>query len=107
MNVHEFLAQQIAQARQQFESQLGESSLCQVTKDGRITGGMKYAEGQLVALRNLEKRIRAGESIESALQAEQAFWQALYDQHTAQTWRAYAQGGLDACANCSSALTRP
>ncbi|PJF36815.1 MAG: hypothetical protein CUN49_03455 [Candidatus Thermofonsia Clade 1 bacterium] len=104
MKPQEYLAEQLAQARRAFQAQLGEAALCQVSKEGRITGGLKYAEGRLVALRNLEKRLQLGEAAEQAGHAERALWQTIYGQHTAQTWRAYAQGGLDACANFLKAL---
>lgn len=107
MTALEYLSAQIEQARRHFEAQLGEASVCAVTKEGRITGGIKYAEGRLIALRNLERRLRAGEPLEAAVAAEVAYWQALYEQRTAIAWRAYAQGGRDACAECLSALSPP
>ncbi|MFN7209476.1 MAG: hypothetical protein ACK4P1_03670 [Aggregatilineales bacterium] len=104
MTALEYLSVQIEQVRRRFEAQLGEASLCEVTKDGRVTDGLKYAEGRLVALCNLERRLRAEEAHEAALAAETAYWRALYERHAAMAWRAYAQGGWDACAECLNAL---
>ncbi|MFN4294502.1 MAG: hypothetical protein ACK4JD_10250 [Thermoflexales bacterium] len=87
--------------------QLGEGSACQLHKDGRVTGGLKYAEGQLIALNDLRRKLNAsGEMTDDAalrqvLDAEMARWRdGLESQRQrpkpAMPWLAYYQGGLDA-----------
>ncbi|BCX02176.1 MAG: hypothetical protein KatS3mg053_0114 [Candidatus Roseilinea sp.] len=87
-------------------SQLGEGSACQVHKEGRVTGGMKYAEGELIALNDLRRKLNADPAVDDAalraiVSVEIARWQnGLESQRRrpkpAMPWLAYYQGGIDA-----------
>lgn len=84
------------------------ATVCQIHKDGRVSGGAKFAEGQLVALRALRRRLLDGQPADAAWQAERATWQAaVARQQSAERpsipWLAYSQGGVDAL----DALLRP
>lgn len=103
----EKIAQAIAQAERSTMGLTGGQAVCQLHKDGRVTGGVKYYEGRLVALYSIRRSMagltdvewaRAGEAIEN----ERATWQELIDRHRraerpSPPWLAYGQGGLDAC----------
>lgn len=100
------LRQHMAEAEHAMSSQLGEGSACQVHKDGRVTGGMKYAEGKLIALNDLRRKLGAATEMDDVvlreiLDAELARWQrGLESQRRrpkpAMPWLAYYQGGIDA-----------
>ncbi len=88
-------------------AQVGEASICQLHKDGRVTGGLKYLEGRLVALSELTRSLKqsSGDDLLSALPALlDSFhdkWQRQLTQHqstrpSSMPWVAYCQGGLDA-----------
>jgi hypothetical protein len=96
----------IATVQASLARQMGDATACQLHKDGRVTGGLKYDEGRLVALSNLRRTLRRQEGatpagLDAALAAERAEWQELLARHQAAAkpslpWVAYAQGGLDA-----------
>lgn len=96
----------LAQVEQSFRSQAGGASFCQLQKDGRVTGGVKYDEGRLVALHWARRIIAAGgqdgiESCGEAIAAERKTWEAALDAVCAKepppmAWIAYRQGGVDA-----------
>ncbi|MCS6848539.1 MAG: hypothetical protein RMN52_12610 [Anaerolineae bacterium] len=97
----------MAETERTMSSQLGDGSACQVHKDGRVTGGMKYAEGKLVALNDLRRKLdAAGEITDDAalreiLDAETARWRSGLENQRhrpkpAMPWLAYYQGGIDA-----------
>jgi hypothetical protein len=109
INVTELLAwleQQIGRAEKEYAIHAGNQTACQLHKDGRITGGLKYDEGRLVAFTTLRRIVRksgdgaAGE-LRAPIEAEQARWQAAIHtyRHAPQPsipWIAYNQGGVDA-----------
>jgi len=109
INVTELLAwleQQIGRAEKEYAIHAGNQTACQLHKDGRITGGLKYDEGRLVAFTTLRRIVRksgdgaAGE-LRAPIEAEQARWQAALHtyRHAPQPsipWIAYNQGGVDA-----------
>ncbi len=110
----EAIEKEIAKVTQSFQAQTGGASLCQMQKDGRVTGGVKYDEGRLVAFitarRLLSDQIadqmnadRPGAAAIETIAAEQRTWlnrlaaqQAR--EHPAIAWIAYHQGGSDALA---------
>ena len=82
---------------------LGEATLCRLHRDGRVTGGAKYAEGRLVALADLQRRLRGTQQAEfdSLARAELQRWsEELARQGSLPVrslpWLAYRQGGCDA-----------
>jgi hypothetical protein len=89
-------------AEQRFAQATGGENVCNLAHNGRVTGGVKYDEGRLVALVTLRRRLRseAGDA-QAVLADELAVWsRALADQQQrtppAIPWLAYRQGGVDA-----------
>ena len=109
-----WLDQEIARAEQDFARHAGNQSACQLHKDGRVTGGMKYDEGRLVALTTLRRIVSkqdtwAPAQLAEALQSEQNRWQRALQtyqsaEHPSIAWVAYQQGGVDAVAAAGAAL---
>lgn len=69
--------------------QMGNASMCEIHKDGRVTGGLKYQEGRLVEF---------GADI---LTAAQIKWTQQLERYQVPEcpsipWIAYSQGGVDA-----------
>lgn len=111
-----WLEQQIERAEKEYAIHTGNQPACQLHKDGRVTGGLKYDEGRLVAFTTLRRIVRksgdgaAGELL-VPIETEQARWlAALYTyQHAPQpaiTWIAYNQGGVDAISATLAHLER-
>lgn len=104
-------------AEKQYLQQSGGQGVCQIHKDGRVTGGLKYAEGQLVALHNIRRRLRSlpgNTATQSrALIEEEAYgWQRELEgqrqrEYPSTLWLAYCQGGLDACQQVLAQLDDP
>ncbi len=100
----------IRQAEQAYQAQAGAASLCQLQKDGWITGDIKYEEGRLVALNNVHRALRADANQKTSaagffetMTVEQRAWLAAlsaqqHKQPQAIEWLAYHQGGVDALA---------
>lgn len=96
----------IAAVQASLARQMGDATACQLHKDGRVTGGLKYDEGRLVALSNLRRSLRrqtfpTQTALEAVLAEERTEWQELLARHQGAVkpslpWVAYAQGGLDA-----------
>ncbi|MEI7645091.1 MAG: hypothetical protein WCJ55_12515 [Chloroflexales bacterium] len=97
----------IAAAEHGYTAQAGGINACQLQKDGQVTGGVKYAEGQLVTLTMLRRRLAGhdGGSTRSAFSAaiadDLAAWRAALQAQQGRTplsvpWVAYRQGGVDA-----------
>ncbi len=103
---------EIAEVTQSFQAQAGGASLCQLQKDGRVTGGVKYDEGRLVAL-NAARRLLSNRMPDQrnegqeraagieAITAEQRTWLSRLAAQKAKerpaiAWIAYYQGGSDA-----------
>jgi hypothetical protein len=98
----EYIRQKMAEVEASYRRQSAGSSFCQIQKDGRVSGGLKYEEGRLVALqwvlRTLQKQGDAGFSV---IAAERDYWlKALADVQAKSPppilWVAYRQGGVDA-----------
>lgn len=85
----------------------GSATMCQIHKDGRVTGGLKYQEGRLVVLGSVIRQIRQlaqddslPDLLDGLLTAEAARWSAQLARYQAAErpaiiWVAYSQGGLD------------
>lgn len=92
-----------AVAERELAAQLGSATLCRIHTDGRVTGGAKYAEGRLVALADLQRRLRgteAGNPV-AVWASELRRWADDLERLRAQDrpalpWLAYRQGGVDA-----------
>lgn len=87
----------------------GSGGMCQLHKDGRVTGGLKYQEGRLVVLGSLIRQLKQGTTADvttalaASLTTEGEKWQAQLARYQAQarpaiTWLAYCQGGVDTIA---------
>jgi len=118
MQMLAWLDQETARAEQDFARHAGNQSACQLHKDGRVTGGMKYDEGRLVALTTLWRIVSMREAWEpailaAALEQEQSRWQAALQtyqnaEHPSIPGVAYNQGGVDAiAAGCAALCARP
>jgi hypothetical protein len=116
MTVEELIEQLTAlqqDAERQLQGQMGNATACTLHKDGRITGGLKLAEGRMVALHNLIRLVRdaPAEADPAALvEAERSDWQQRRDEARRRTpsslpWLAYAQGGVDACTDVREILS--
>jgi hypothetical protein len=101
------ISRAITQAERSTMDLTGGQAVCQLHKDGRVTGGVKYREGRLVALYNLRRRVAVLEDGELARASDEvrdecATWQEIIDrqrntERPSVSWLAYGQGGMDAC----------
>jgi len=97
------LDQQTHEVEQSYQLQAGGAAVCQLHKDGRISGGIKYDEGRLVALAAIQRMLKLKSSpqdILHTLQTELKTWQQGLDVHQGKEkpsmqWIAYLQGGVD------------
>ena len=119
-NIHEILSvleHNIAAVEQSLSGSTGERSLCQLHKDGKITGGMKYDEGRYAALRKIRRIVKSNKAVEitpetsKRLRQEAEEWQRMlqayqYKPERPMPWIAYAQGGLDAITELQRLLKR-
>lgn len=94
---------QIAAAERALLAATGGQNICRLDREGRATGGVKYDEGRLVALRAAQRLLRSGDPAQAtaALRHLHAQWRADLQAHQrrerpALPWIAYAQGGVDA-----------
>ncbi len=100
------LDQMILHTEQEYALHTGAQTTCQLHKDGRVTGGLKYEEGRLVALTGARRIVRkvqdtGNNALIDALQSERNRWrQTLLTYQSADRpsvmWVAYNQGGVDA-----------
>ena len=107
-NLDSCLQSAITEAELALQAAAGSQSVCELHKSGRVTGGVKYQEGRLVALHALRRALRVlardeGQAAGPVLQAELARWQDLLHDHQSAAlpsmpWIAYAQGGVDVCS---------
>ncbi len=103
-----------AVAERELAAQLGSDTLCRIHTDGRVTGGAKYAEGRLVALADLQRRLRsaAADDSVSVWASELRRWADDLDRLRAQDrpalpWLAYRQGGVDALEDVAPMSAAP
>lgn len=99
------LAEARLRAERALAATLGDSTVCRIHRDGRVTGGAKYAEGRLVALADLQRRLRgsAPAEFDSLARSELRQWNEELARHRSLPtpslpWLAYRQGGCDALA---------
>lgn len=121
---HDELESRRAQIERAMQVRLGYQTLCEIHKDGRVTGGLKYDEGQLVMLSGLLRRLKRAPDAQTPadfqrlLQEEHDHWERGLTARRSQAqpslpWIAYYQGGVDACAallawlRCNSAEVSP
>ncbi len=104
---------QLAEAAAALESELGSDTACTLHRDGRITGGLKYHEGRLIATRQMRRAVEGSADAPGAARAIAAIradWLNELDRWRAgvppsQPWIAYASGGVD--ATTAIAVTAP
>ncbi|HVO71462.1 MAG TPA: hypothetical protein VMT24_15535 [Aggregatilineaceae bacterium] len=106
MNNLKILVEQMREAAEDaYQQQSSGATLCQIHKDGRVTGGLKYSEGRLVALsrvrRLLDTHGSSDDALTSLLEALRQEWEDDLEQHKVHerpsiSWIAYLQGGRDA-----------
>lgn len=93
--------QQIAAVGESMAAQMNNQSLCQIQKDGRITGGIKYDEGRLETLHTLRRIVTDNVDFSpELLYAELLRREAQLEKFVSQDrpsiqWVAYGQGGAD------------
>jgi hypothetical protein len=99
---------QIAEAETDLVNATAGQSVCQLHKSGRVTGGLKYSEGKLVALKAIRRVLDQLHRGDLALaEVYQAFETNMAEQQqtftrfegkgtSATPWLAYASGELDA-----------
>ena len=99
-------------ASRAIQAEAGTEGVCQLQRDGRVTGGLKVHEGRLVALSRLLRQAHglAPEAIAALVDAECTRWEADLAAHRAKPrpsvpWIAYLQGGLDACLEAQDLQT--
>ncbi len=95
LDILEALQQEIENS---LRTHMGSQTMCQLHKDGRVSGGLKYDEGRLVVVRAAMRKLRSSD--EPALEDELAKWQQQLDRYQNQEprsmpWIAYSQGGVD------------
>lgn len=82
-------------------AQMNDQSLCQIQKDGRITGGLKYDEGRLETLQTFRRLIsdhleNSPELIHAEVLRRQAQLEKFQQQdHPSIQWLAYWLGAVD------------
>ncbi len=98
------------------QNHMGGASYCEIHKDGRVSGGLKYDEGRLVVIGAALRYARDAVTAESWADAMRAYllrerdtWRAMLELHQGRShrsiaWIAYAQGGLDACESLLAAM---
>ncbi|NTU81650.1 MAG: hypothetical protein HGA45_20100 [Chloroflexales bacterium] len=94
---------QIAAAEHALLAATGGTNVCQLDKAGQATGGAKYQEGRLVALRAIRRLVQAADPARAMAQVQQLCdqWRADLTAQQARPqpslpWLAYTQGGVDA-----------
>ncbi len=116
--VWSILQAHLQRAEAELVRQMGESSACQLHKEGRMTYPLKRAEGALVALNDARRALSAAMQRESSLSPEMAQavflsqlarWREALDIHRARhdpapSWLAYHEGGVAALMELSQAL---
>lgn len=96
-----WLEEEIVLAGEAMSQELGEGSVCTVHKDGRVTGGLKYQEGRMIALADVRRALVRGERETVALNVAEKRWSAEFERRRSSSpsspmWVSYATGGLDA-----------
>jgi hypothetical protein len=104
----EWLEAQIEMAARAMSGELGDSSVCTVHKDGRVTGGLKYHEGRMSAFAELRRLWRRGVLDDAVLAEVESRWAGESStrgkEHSSPLWVSYATGGVDAVGEARAAL---
>lgn len=80
---------------------MGGQTMCEVHKDGRVTGGLKYEEGRLVVIGDVIRYAKQHpDNLHSTIITETQKWRSQLERHQSKdqpalTWIAYSQGGVD------------
>jgi hypothetical protein len=101
-----YLKQRRLEVEDSMRGHMGDQTMCELHKDGSVSGGLKYDEGRLVALGDALRAARKAEpgltpaALRLLLEGEQAKWQAqlaryLGQERRSMPWIAYSQGGVD------------
>jgi hypothetical protein len=105
----------IIEVGQSLSAGTGGRSLCQLHKDGTVTGGTKYDEGRYAALRRIRRFVESSVDREISpelldpLQQEAEDWRRMLQTYQEKSdppmqWIAYAQGGVDAIESLLTVL---
>jgi hypothetical protein len=101
----------ITSAEREYHAALGGEAACRIHRDGRVTGGMTYHEGRLVALREARRLLSASppERWPGELSALRDRWAADLETRkrsriNTPAWIAYATGGHDAAVEVRAAI---
>lgn len=98
----EQLAALVAAAADDLQHQFDGTSSCALAKTGRSVAGRKAAEGRWAALREVQRRVEAGESALLVASERLPVWTAELDRHRAggssADWITYRAGGVAALA---------
>lgn len=117
LRIRDILAQQIAAVERSYTAQTGGAAVCQLHKDGRVTGGLKYDEGRLTVLQTARRMLPSADddqayaTYRAAIESELQNWQAELraqqaKEQPALPWVAYRQGGVDALTALRELLER-
>ena len=89
----------------------GDASLCSISRSAGSVPGVKYLEGRMAALREIERARRAGQDLATTAAATLGRWTGrLEDSHTRNMgpdWVAYHAGGVDELDELVAALAEP
>ncbi len=109
--VTEAIDRLMATAEKDYRTALGGEAACTVHRDGRVTGGITYHEGRLIALREAQNLIEGStpDTLPSELVALRDRWRnELETRRTGRIntppWVAYATGGVDAATDLLAAI---
>jgi hypothetical protein len=107
--VQQLLTRWLAETERLYAAQAGSTAMCELHKDGRVTGGLKYEEGRLVALRAAQRvltqaTVRTVDDLRASLQQSAGEWAASLARYASRErpplpWLAYSQGGFDAVSS--------
>ncbi len=107
-----FIEERVAAVERSFAGKTGGVALCQLQKSGRMTGGLKYDEGQLYALLAAKRLARARDArdLRVGVEALVADWgghlaASQQQEHPPVQWVAYYQGGVDALSTVLAGMT--
>ena len=100
----------LAEAEERFQRRSDGAAVCSFTRAGVAIPGLKYAEGQWAALRQVQRSILSGVSPAAALPTVVEQWTGdlalRRSQGAGPDWIGYRAGGLDALEDLAGALTR-
>ncbi len=96
---------------QELTAAAGGSSLCSISRSAGSVPGVKYLEGRMAALRQIERARRAREALPAAAVATRRRWAEHLDgarrRDMGPDWIAYYAGGVDELEDLATALAGP